>query len=678
MSVLLVLFVLFCPALLPAFAADAAGEAAAQESSFMRFALPDGTPLRLEHRSDNDILIMPKGADRVQMTLNSANYLTEAGGSSFGVKGRKIAPDAGSDRVYTLTLSDTALKGENLYAFRSYQYRMRGSGAILNSSNVERAERGKARYEFYDSVIDESKTSEYSEIVVQYKNGGQIMANFLIRWQVDLPSPKDLSAAGATLYTPFVTDGSYHLYQAYILDKGAKEAVFRFTPSDGAEKIYLTDEELKPIDGAVKKGSGGAYEFTVKLDDFGEGDSMTRYLMLENKAGTRRTVSFIGSRRHMDERSPDAITDYLCIGSQYSDGGNQLTGVYGLYPEKSLRGFLAWHTPISLGNFGGYITYYYEDAIQNDPAHPYGVDFIVYGNSNGGSGFSEPGNVLVSEDGETWYTLAGSEHYEDATKWGAVVVYERDEAGYTIANGVSLSSYYYPSPENYPLHDWTQDKEESVTVTGVGLGNKFPAFGYVDVHTNTPGSWGVGGVLISDDARAGNPYLRVTAQKQGLNGPSDMDALYEGAGDCFDLAWAVDENGLPASIDEIHYIKVQSALGSGIKAGDKIGGTGEPSTEVNAVSSVPANKTPVGLSAAPTRILVDGVALSLKEGQYEYSARATGDFTVEVKAKDDANVYINNLRDNSREFAKAPDKGLIRVIVQEGEKEPRIYVIRVS
>ena len=41
-------------------------------------------------------------------------------------------------------------------------------------------------------------------------------------------------------------------------------------------------------------------------------------------------------------------------------------GNYGLYPEKSLIGSGNWYTPISLGNFGGSITYYYENGIKND------------------------------------------------------------------------------------------------------------------------------------------------------------------------------------------------------------------------------------------------------------------------------------------------------------------------
>ena len=91
-----------------------------------------------------------------------------------------------------------------------------------------------------------------------------------------------------------------------------------------------------------------------------------------------------------------------------------LGGGFGISPESTLAGTLK-----SLGNFGGYITYYYEDAIQNDQNNKYGIDFYVYGNSmeTNQASMAEPGQVYVSKDNKTWYALAGSEHYEDKAIW---------------------------------------------------------------------------------------------------------------------------------------------------------------------------------------------------------------------------------------------------------------------
>ena len=59
-------------------------------------------------------------------------------------------------------------------------------------------------------------------------------------------------------------------------------------------------------------------------------------------------------------------------------------------------------------------------------------------------------------------------------------------------------------------------------------------------------------------------------------------------------------------------------------------------------------------------------------------ATGQGLFTVTVEAGKDANVYINNLRATSRDFVLPPAKGLIRIIVQNGQKEPLIYLIKIK
>ena len=110
---------------------------------------------------------------------------------------------------------------------------------------------------------------------------------------------------------------------------------------------------------------------------------------------------------------PDKVVDYLCINSQYTNVS------FGVGPEQTLAGTIK-----SLGNFGGYITYY-DDPITDDPSNLYGLDFYAYGNSfvSGGSA-AESGQVYVSEDGKTWYALAGSEHFEDTTITDYEVTYK--------------------------------------------------------------------------------------------------------------------------------------------------------------------------------------------------------------------------------------------------------------
>ena len=47
-------------------------------------------------------------------------------------------------------------------------------------------------------------------------------------------------------------------------------------------------------------------------------------------------------------------------------------------------------------------------------------------------------------------------------------------------------------------------------------------------------------------------------------------------------------------------------------------------------------------------------------------------------AADGANVYINNERTSEKKFAEAPEKGLVRIIVQSGDGEPQIFMLDIS
>ena len=65
---------------------------------------------------------------------------------------------------------------------------------------------------------------------------------------------------------------------------------------------------------------------------------------------------------------------------------------------------------VSLGGFGGYITFHFDHSISNVPGKR---DFYISG--NGYNGNSEPGIVMVMRDNnanglpdDTWYELAGS------------------------------------------------------------------------------------------------------------------------------------------------------------------------------------------------------------------------------------------------------------------------------
>lgn len=353
---------------------------------------------------------------------------------------------------------------------------------------------------------------------------------------------------------------------------------------------------------------------------------------------------------------PDKVVDYLCINSQYTNGS------YGVGPETTLAG-----TMKSIGNFGGYITYYYENPITDDPSNPYGLDFYAYGNSfaSGGS-VAESGQVYVSEDGKTWYALAGSEHFEDTTITDYEVTYKKTADGKTSwtdnqgnSNDGSKLTGRWVSPSVYYMNDLA--KGDTITLRGVVIpsiqgtiqGDSSTAsfagatkFGYVDYFKN--GSIGANVNAYSENAES--------------NG--------------FDLKWAVDEGSNPVTFKNgVHYVKIQTA--SNIWAGM----FNEKSTEVSYVVRTTANDEEVGTTALPGKIVItDNDGKTIKEiapddnSVYEISTGIEESVNISVSGAADDNVYVNNQRVASDTAAKIAldqsDIKTVRIIVQNGEKEP--------
>ena len=372
---------------------------------------------------------------------------------------------------------------------------------------------------------------------------------------------------------------------------------------------------------------------------------------------------------------PDKVVDYLCVASQYTNNlASSDYGGVGVGAPVTLVGNCNITPCASLGNFGGYITWYYEDGIENDPNNPYGIDFIVIGNSfDGTNEAAEPGSILVSENGETWYTLAGSIHYDDNVIWNQEVKYSSENglAKYEFTNRESgVSRFPFPQEYYYPLHASLKPEDfTSFTTKGTLLipgselneyGNirpPYPAFGYADT-----------GLAETCTNETANPYAGMVRDKDyGDRVTTNRD------GDGCDIAWAVDDVGNPVKLDKIHYIKVQTA--SSIDNG----AIGEKSTEVCCMRVAKAAESPVGVTTAPSSIEIDGVEYSGENLAAETMINATvsGIFDVKVDASEKANVYINSLRSHTAFMYEAPHD-IVRVIVQEGEKEPLIYYFRIN
>lgn len=376
-----------------------------------------------------------------------------------------------------------------------------------------------------------------------------------------------------------------------------------------------------------------------------------------------QTYSFASNKRIAN--GADKLVDYLVINSQYTN-----LAQYGLYGELTLSGSLK-----SLGNFGGHATYYFEDGLKDDPTNKYGVDFYVDGNafvdqSTGtGLGSMEPGQVWVSEDGETWYALAGSEHYDGAI-WDYTVTYTKDGTGtrwsdnYDNTNvSAKNRTFSWPIASNYFLND--QVKNDTITLSGVLIPSVKGIVGPDDFSTYSSGA----------------KFGYVDAMVNGTDNPYGYNDDYKLKSSGFDLAWAVDTDGNPVDVSDMtfHYVKVVTA--SNIVAG----AANEKSTEVSKVYRATSTGSNVGTTAVPTAITFtqNGYTYTLtpEEGKQVYNVILPMD-AVSVHVDTEAeNIYVNNQRiapDASTKEITLKETGatLVRVIVQSGDKEPVIYLLK--
>jgi hypothetical protein len=464
----------------------------------------------------------------------------------------------------------------------------------------------------------------------------------------------DASTEEGDWYPAFQSD---HYSYSVVMPNGTSSLTMTYTVTDGAtvklgSAVQTPDEQ-------------GVYTMTLKTS--------AQTLTVTSADGLTTNSYSVKIQARSAYAVPDAVVDYLCINSQYTN----IT--YGLQPEATLGGNVK-----SLGNFGGYITYYYEDAIENSDDHPYGIDFYVYGNASidtstaTGCSFFEPGQVWVSEDGERWYALAGSEHYEDDVVWDYSVTYTATASGKTAwtdslgnSNDGTSKSGLWPTAESYFLNGLVG--QDSITLSGILLyasDGSVNGNGSCDAHTVY---WGYVDCFANGTIGAAvNPYQDNSDHKLSANG--------------FDLDWAVDADGEPVQLNSVHYVKVVTASNIWHTA------FGEKSTEVSYVIRADAAETSVGTTQAPTGITVtdatgmeEDETLSLVDGQQVYSLDL-GDrkyINLTVNGVDDsANIYINDQRitagDASQLFCVTSEGKLVRILVQQGEQEPVIYLLKLT
>ena len=204
---------------------------------------------------------------------------------------------------------------------------------------------------------------------------------------------------------------------------------------------------------------------------------------------------------------------------------------------------------ISLGAWGGYITFHFDHPIVNVKGE---YDFCIMGNAL--ETWSEPGIVMVSEDGSKWYELSGSADEDSIGK----VIYDYEITYEKVGDKQDVK--------------WTDNKGGS----GLIKRNKYHDNEYFPLWMESPLTFK--GTRLPDnayDSNTSNPNLPQNwIGTQFRYGYADNYMNDDIEGNSFNIDWAVDENRNPVVLDAIKYVRVYTA------ENQTCGWTGEMSTEI--------------------------------------------------------------------------------------------------
>ncbi len=200
---------------------------------------------------------------------------------------------------------------------------------------------------------------------------------------------------------------------------------------------------------------------------------------------------------------------------------------------------------VSLGGFGGYLTFCFDHAVQNLPDY----DFQIFGNSFDGT--SEPGIVQVSIDAnqnglpdDAWYELAGSEYHTASTTHHYQLTYTRENDNTILWSDNQANNGRIYRNAYHDQDYWPQWCNTALTMQGTLLASRTYMNG--NNYAQQPCAWGYVDNLPNNNA----------------------------AGNSFDISWAVDEAGTPVSLSHIDFIRVYTAVHESNTV------TGELSTEI--------------------------------------------------------------------------------------------------
>ena len=409
--------------------------------------------------------------------------------------------------------------------------------------------------------------------------------------------------------------------------------------------------------------------------------------------GTTYTIS-CGTKSHtLAGSAPTSVVSYLPLGQFANNSG------WGYLGTKFVGKTAPETTGVSLGAFGGFIEFKFENGITNDEKNPYGIDFVIYGNAFNGN--PEAGAVQVSEDGTTWYELAGSNYYNNNFTYtdpsngfskfytgslrNTSVVYTKGSSRVTAKLG-SLNAAdccpaaWFPLTTNFTAFandptggahcasgvsvNLSGDTLTFAGITAIADSDTTAdyAFGYADVTPNgSPNQYG----------DAVNPYTPYTSDKTG--------------GDGFDLEWAVDiATGLPVDVTgkTFHYVRVYSAVLDFGRFGETSAEiTGIFTTKNKATASVNRTATPtIKFGTSPINM---GTVTTENGGVVDESSMVAGQTAYRLSVTSTAeNIFINGIRATSGTaytFTKTQESNqIVRVIVQDGTAAPYVTYLKIN
>ena len=237
---------------------------------------------------------------------------------------------------------------------------------------------------------------------------------------------------------------------------------------------------------------------------------------------------------------------------------------------------------ISLGAYGGYVTFGFDHMVENVPGK---MDFQILGNAfysatnpnpdaprEGGS--CEPGIVLVSYDAngngepdDEWYELAGSEYGSPETTHNYSITYYRPDE-----NKV-------PTPENANITDTTYIRwTDNLGRQGYVFRNSFHRQSYYPQWLDED-EMTFEGTLLADnyiDESGNGTYFVQYAYAWGYadNHHNNDDRSK------FNIEWAVDKDGNRVCLPGIHFVRVYTGVNQ------YCGWLGETSTEVQGANDL--------------------------------------------------------------------------------------------